>query len=142
MQIAHTNFVFREVIREVFCHALGERRHQHPLIFGGTITNLSQQVIHLSGGGPHLNNRIQHPSGTNHLFRNLTFTDLHLPVTGSCAHEHGLLGLAPKFLRLQRTVISGTRQTEAMVNQHLFAGLIAVVHRQKLRAGHMAFIHD
>ena len=142
VQIAHPHVVLRQIVGEVLRHPLGEGRHQHPLLFAGPVTDLPKQIIHLAVGGPHLHDRIEHPGGPDHLLSHLIAAYLQLPVPRRGTHKHGLAGLRPKLFPLQRAIVRCTGQAEAMVNQNFLAGLVAVVHRLQLGAGHMAFIHD
>ncbi len=45
-----------------------------------------------------------------------------------------------EFVKLQWAVIDGARQTEAILDQSLLAGAVAVVHTADLRDGHVAFV--
>ena len=141
VHVAHLDLVFGQVVAEVFGHALGERGHQHPLVALSAHANLTEQVIHLPARGPHLNDGIEHPGGANHLLRHLAIADLHLPVTRRGADKDGLFGFVPELSAFQRAVVGSTGKPEAMVDQHLLARAVAVVHGLQLRAGDMAFIN-
>ena len=141
VQIAHPHAVFGQVVGEVLGHPLGEGGDQHPLLLVGPHADLAQQVIHLAIRGTHLHDRIKHPGGANHLFGHLALALGHLPVAGGGAHEDGLLRLLPEFITLERPVVGGAGQAEAVLDQHLLAALVAVVHGLQLGAGDMALIH-
>ena len=130
-----------QIVAEILRHALGEGGHQHPLILAGPQTNFSQQVIHLAVCGSHLNDGIQHTGGADHLLDHLVLALGQLPGARGRADEDGLGGLLPEFLGLEGPVVGGTGETEAVLNQHLLAALVAVVHGLQLGAGDMAFIH-
>ena len=64
----------------------------------------------------------------------------HFPGARGGAHKDRLLGLFPELIALERPVIGGRGQAEAVLNQHLLARLVAVVHGLQLGAGDVAFI--
>ena len=142
VQVAHPHLVLRQVIGEVFRHPLGEGGDQHPLVLGRPIADLSEQIVHLTRGGPHLHHRIEHPGGADHLLSHLTAAHLHLPIPRGGGDEHCLPRLLPELGPLQRPVVRCAGQAEAVLDQHLLAGLVAVVHRLQLRAGDVALVHD
>ena len=141
MEVAHLHAIFGQVIGEVFGHALGQGGDQHPLLFVGPLADFAEQIIHLALGGTHLHDRIEHAGGANHLLHDLALALGHLPGARSGANKDRLLGLLPELIALERPVIGGRGQAEAVLNQHLLAGLVAVVHGLQLGAGDMAFIH-
>ena len=140
MQIAHPHAVLGQVVGEVFGHALGERGHQHPLLLLGPHADLAEQVVHLAVGGAHLHDWIQHTGGPDHLLHHLAIALLQLPVAGGGAHKNALARLLPELLPLERPVVGGRRQPEAVLDQHLLPTLIAVVHRLQLAAGDVGFV--
>ena len=141
MQIAHPHAVLGQVVGEVFGHALGERGHQNPLLLLGPQADFAEQVVHLAVGGAHLHDRIQHTGGADHLLHHLAIALLQLPVAWGGAHKNALARLLPELLPLERPVVSSAGQAEAMLDQHLLATLVAVVHRLQLAAGDVALIH-
>ena len=105
VQVAHPHPVFGQIVGEIFRHPLGEGGHQHPLLLLGPGADLAQQVVHLTLGGAHLHDRIEHAGGPDHLLHHLAVALLHLPVARGGAHEDRLLGLLPELRALQRQVI-------------------------------------
>ena len=66
---------------------------------------------------------------------------LTLVVAGRSRNKDHLVKLGFHFLKLERSVIKGRRQAEAILYQRLFAGVVSAVHGAHLRQGHMALIH-
>ena len=58
MQVPYPHAELLVVLREILGHALGQRRHQHPLPAGRHVTNLGQQVVDLSGDRTDVDHRI------------------------------------------------------------------------------------
>ena len=141
VQVAHPYPMLGQIVAEILRHALGECGHQHPLVLAGPHTNFAQQVIHLAVCGSHLNDGIQHTGGADHLFDHLVLALGQLPGARGGADEDGLGGLLPELLSLKGPVVGGTGKAKTMLNQHLLAALVAVVHGLQLGAGDMAFIH-
>ena len=128
VQIAHPHTVFGQVIGEVLGHPLGQGGDQHPLLLLGPHADLTQQIIHLAIGGAHLHDRIEHPGRSDHLLGHLAHALGHLPVARGGAHEDRLPRLLPKLIALEGPVVGGAGQAEAVLDQHLLATLVAVVH--------------
>ena len=49
--------------------------------------------------------------------------------------------MAFKFFSAQRTVVQGRRQAEAIINQHLLARAVPIVHTPNLSHGHVTLIN-
>ena len=54
--------------------------------------------------------------------------------------EYLLMNLCLKFLKFQRTVVKGRRQTEAVLHQRFFAAVVTAEHAAHLRQHDMALI--
>ena len=61
---------------------------------------------------------------------------------GSGGDEDHLVPHLLEFLEFQRAIVHGAGKAEAVIDQHLLALAVAVVHRVDLRHGHMRFIDD
>ncbi len=143
VQIAHLHAVFVEIVGELLGHALGERRDQHALAFVHPQANLTEHVVHLAAGRPHLDERVHQPGGPHHLLHHLIRVLAFIVCRGG-GDKHGLPHLALEFGKLERPVVQRRRQPKAVVHQGLLARAVAVVHAVELADEHMAFVekHD
>ena len=73
MHVLHVHAHIAVVIREVFRHALGQRRDQHAFASFRAVANLAQQVVNLIVRGPDLDKRIGQPRGPDYLLDNQPF---------------------------------------------------------------------
>ena len=105
MEIAHPHAVLRQIVGEIFGHALGERGHEHPLPLICPDTDFAEQVIHLAVGGAYLHHRIEHAGGANHLLHHLAIALAKFPVARCGTHEDRLPRLLPELHSFERTII-------------------------------------
>ncbi len=59
------------IIRQVLCHFLGKRGHEHPLAAFSALVYLSQQIVHLPGNGADHHLRVQQAGGPDDLLHDL-----------------------------------------------------------------------
>ena len=89
MQVTHFDSVIRQVIGQIFGHALGQGGHQHTLVLFDALVDFRQQIVNLGFDIAHLHYRINQPGRPHHLFyylpRMLAFI-----VTGCGRHKHRL----------------------------------------------------
>ncbi|OIQ81555.1 hypothetical protein GALL_366810 [mine drainage metagenome] len=71
MQITHLDAVFRQVIGQVFRHALGQGRDQHPLPDHDARPGFRQQIVDLGVGGPDLDLGVDQAGRAHHLLDHL-----------------------------------------------------------------------
>ena len=57
-----------QVVGQIFGHALGQRRDEHPLVLLLPQADLAEQVIHLPRHGPDLDGGIHEPGRADDLF--------------------------------------------------------------------------
>ena len=100
-------------------HSLGQGGHQHTLLLLLHLADLLQQVIDLVHAGPHLDNRIEQPRGTYHLFHIHAFALLQLVIGRSGTDIDHLSRQSLELVKLQRSVVQGGRQPEAILHQGL-----------------------
>ena len=142
VQVAHPHLVLRQIVRQIFRHPLGQRRHQHPLVLaarcrispsrsstcpvvGRTSTTGSRTPvgrITCSATSPTLTSISQSPgvAETNTVW--LAFSQNSSPFNG----------------RLSAAL--GKRKPCSI--KDLLAGLITVVHRLQLGTSDVTLIHD
>jgi hypothetical protein len=106
----------------------------------GALFDFAQQVIHLPFGGAHFHFGVQHAGGANHLAHNFGRM-FQLKRSGGGAGENGLIDALAELVEVERPVIQGAGQAEAVINQGLFAAAVAGVHAAHLGQGHVALIH-
>ena len=120
VQVADLDAVLVQVFGEVFCHALGERGHQHALLGRDPQVDLREQILDLRTHRAYLDLRVDQPGGTHHLLD-------HLP--GPAKLEWRWRGRDVDGLRLdplelveaQRPVVQRGRQAEAVLDQRFLA---------------------
>ncbi len=142
MQITDLDAYFFEVIGQIFGHLLGERRDEHPLVALDTRMDLADQVVDLPFGLAHFDNRVEQAGRTDDLFHHRRAV-LDLVRSRSRRDIDQLIGFLFELVELQRTVVERRRQTESVIDQHVLARLVAVVHGADLRQRHVGFVdHD
>jgi hypothetical protein len=67
---------------------------------------------------------------------------LHFVGAGRGADVDHLVEVILEFGEGERAVVEGAGQAEAVVDQHLLAGAVAVVHAAHLGNGHVALVDD
>src|SRR4051812_48903269 len=72
MQVAYLYTMLRQVIGQIFGHALGQCRDQHALAVANTLGDLRQQVVDLRGGRPDFDFRIDQPGRPDDLLYDLS----------------------------------------------------------------------
>ena len=132
--------MFQQVPGQVLGHALGQRGDQDALVPLGAGADLAQQVIDLALAGLDHHLRIHQAGRPDDL--------LHEPVglgqlvfAGGGGHVDGLPDALEELVPLQRTVVHGGGQPEAVVHQGALAGHVALIHGADLRDGHGGFVH-
>src|SRR5699024_5064474 len=60
----------------------------------------------------------------------------------SCGNEYFLMNFPPEFVKSQRSVVTCASQAEAVVNQHIFSGIIAPAHSFYLRQSDVGFVNN
>src|SRR5690606_28780693 len=132
---------FRQIVREVFRHALGQRRDQYTLLYGYAQLDFAQQVVNLRQRRPDLNHWVYQPRGPHHLLDDI-ITVLVLVVGWRGRHKHALTHALLEFLELQGPVVHGGRQAKTELYQGRLARPVAPVHSTELPHGDMAFIDE
>ena len=119
----------RQVVGQILGHPLRERRHQHPLAPGDDAARISsiKSSIWPSTG------RTTTSGSTSPVGRMICSTTapalLQLVRPGRGRDEDHLVQLLPRTRQSQRPVVQRRRQAEAVLDQRLLAGAVAVVHR-------------
>ena len=120
VQVAHPHAVVRQVVGQVFGHALGQRSHQHAFFQRHALGDLRQQIVDLGQGGADLDLRVHQTGRTHHLFdhpaRMFGFV-----VAGGGRDKNGLRADALPLVKTHGPVVQRRRQAEAVFHQGFLA---------------------
>ena len=141
VHISHTNAHALQIGGQILRHTLGQRCDQHALLPLNPLVDLADQVVNLPLNRAHKYLRIDQTGRTNDLLDDLRraagFKFRRCGADVDC-----LMNALLKFLKIQRAVVIGGRQAEAVVHEALFARRIAVVHRAHLRQRDVRLVYD
>ena len=142
VEVAHLDARLPQVLGEVLCHALGERRDEDALIALDAQANLTHEIVDLSCERAHLDLGIEEPRRADDLLSDLLCL-LHLIFSGRRGDVDDLIDARRELLERQRTVVERGRQAKAVVHERDLAAAVAAVHGVNLRQGHMRLVdHD
>ena len=141
MEVLHLHVHLPQVLGQALGHALGEGGHQHAPALGRDRADLAQQVVHLIPRRAHDDLRVDQAGGADDLLHHL-LRALQLVGAGGGGDVDDLVHLLLELVELQRAVVVGGGQAEAVVHQRLLAGEVAVVHGANLGDGHVALVHQ
>ena len=130
-----------QIVGQLLGHALGQRGHQRALVTPGALADLVHQVVDLALGRPDLNLRIEQAGGPDDLLHHLREC-FSLVGAGRGRGVDRLVDVVLELLELQRAVVQGRGQAEAVVDQHFLARAVAVVHAADLRKGHVRLVDE
>ncbi len=105
------------------------------------LADLADQVVHLPFDRADFHLRVDQPGRADDLLDHLVGV-LHLVRAGRGRGVDGVAHVLLEFVELERAVIQGGGQAEAVFHQRLLAGAVAVVHAADLRHGHVRFVED
>ena len=103
---------------------------------------LLHEVVDLVPGGAHLYRRVQQAGGAHELLDHESAGFLEFVVGGGSAHVDLLACEFLELLELERAVVGGRGQAEAVVYEYRLAGVVTAVHRMYLRKGHVALVDE
>ena len=139
VHIAHLDPRPLEIGGQILRHPFGQGGDQHPLVPGGTLVYLTDQVVDLALYGTDLNTGIQQTGGPDDLLHNLSGAGALVLPRGSGHIDH-LVDPLLKLRKFQRPVVKGAGQAEAVVHQGGLAGPVPIVHGPHLGQGDMALV--
>ena len=141
VHISHPDARPFQVVGEALGHLLGQGGHQHPLVPPDAQVDLPDQIVDLPLHRPHLHPGVQQPGGPDHLLHDLPRPGaLILPGGGRDVNDLVEPGL--EFVKLQRTIVKGARQAEAVLHQGGLSGPVPVVHGPHLGQGGVALVDE
>ena len=141
VEVAHAHLHPAQVLGEGLGHALGQRRDQHALLFRDDLVDLAHQVVHLAGGGAHVDLGVEQARRADDLLHDLPRLAQLVGPRGR-ADVDRLADAGLEFLKQQRAVVIRRGQAEAVLHQLILAGPVAVVHRANLRHGDVALVDE
>ena len=128
MQVPDPHAQFAVVVGQLLGHALGQGGHQHPLAAGHGLAHLVQQVVHLAhrtpviaGRRPDLDHRVHQAGGADDLLHEHAAALLQLVVGRGGRDVDRLVDAGLELLEVERPVVQGRRQAEAVVDQGFLA---------------------
>ena len=141
VQVADADVHALQVLRQALRHPLGERRHQHALLFRHDLVDFSHEVIHLTRRLAEDDFGVKQPGRADNLFHNLGCVADFIRA-GRCGDENRLPDALFKLLEQQRTIVKRRRQSETIFDKLVLARAVAVVHGANLRHGDVALVDE
>ena len=144
VQVAHPHAGLLQVVGEVLGHALGERGDQHPLaLLARPLTDLAEQVVDLALDRADLDHRIDQAGGPDDLLDHDALESCSSYSPGVADTRDHPRHQRHELVEAERPVVERRRQPEAVLDQRLLAGAIAVEHPADLRQRHVRLVdHD
>ena len=139
MDVAHPDTGTFQIVGQILRHFLGQRGDEHPFAPRNAHLNLAQQIVYLSLDGTHRNQRVKQSGRTYDLFYG-ALGMLCLVVARRGADKHSLPHALLEFLKVQRSVVVGGWQAEAVLHQIPLACGVAAAHTAHLRNGNVRFV--
>ena len=142
VQVADAHARLLIVLREVLGHALGEGGDEHPLLALGPGADLVQEIVHLVARGAHGDPRIHQACRADDLLDHGVPRLLQLVGVGGGRDVDRLPHARRELVEVQRPVVEGGGQAEAVLHQGLLARAVAEVHPAHLGDGHVTLVDD
>ncbi len=108
-----------QIIGQILRHLFGQRRYQHPLASGRSRVDLPNEVVNLSLYRPHNDLRIEQTGRADNLLDDLTRAR-ELVFARRRRDINDLVQPLVELIEVQRTVVIGARQAEAVFDQTFF----------------------
>ena len=141
VQVVRPHAGLPEEVGQLLGHALRKCRHQAALAPLGAQSNLVQQVVYLSRGGPYVDCRVYQACGADHLLDDLLAV-LVLVRSRRRGDVYRLVDSPLELAEVERPVIHRGGQPKAVVDEHLFARPVAPVHPSNLRQRHVRLVYE
>ena len=140
MEPAAADVALLIVGRQVLGELLRERRDEDAVAGCYRLRDLAGEVGDLVSRRNDLDDRVEEPRRPNHLFDHLTAGAFQLPHPRCRRDIDRLMELLLPFVELQRPVVHGAGEAEAVVDERRFPALVAGVHPADLGHGDMRLV--
>ena len=142
MHVAAADADLGVVVGEVFGHALGEGGDEDALIFGGAVADLGEEVVDLTFDGPDFDGGVDEAGGSDDLLDDDAGGFGEFVWAGSGGDVDDLSGAGLELLEAEGAVVHGGGETEAVVDEVLLAGAVAVPHAVELGDGDVGLVDE
>uniref|UniRef100_A0A0N5A6Y0 NAD-specific glutamate dehydrogenase n=1 Tax=Parastrongyloides trichosuri TaxID=131310 RepID=A0A0N5A6Y0_PARTI len=146
VHVADAHPLLVHVFGQVLGHLLGQGGDQGAVTRAGGGLHLVDDVVDLvaggAGDGTDLDRGVDQAGRADDLFGEDAAGLVQLPCAGGGRDEDGLGPHGVPFLELQRAVVDGRGQAEAVFGQGRFAAVVAAIHGADLAHGDVALIHE
>ena len=142
VEVAGPHAELEEVARQVLGHPLGQRRDERPLPPRRPLADTSEEIVDLPLHGLHLDAGVDEARRADDLLHDLASRLLKLVRGRRRRHVESLSDALEPLLELQRPVVEGRGEAEAVLDERLLAGPVAVVHGSHLRERLVALVDD
>ena len=137
VHVAHANSHLLQVVGEIFRHALGQRRDEHPLSSALADSDLVQQIVYLTTNRADLDLRIDQTRRANDLLDHRSFRQPQLDLRRRRTDVERPRRQREKLVEHQRAIVQGAWQAESVIHQRQLARTVAVEHPADLRQRHV-----
>ena len=131
-----------EVGRQVLGEFLRERRDEDAVAGSHGRGDLAGEVRNLIPRRDDLDDRVEEPRRPDHLFDDLPTGAGQFPLAGRGRDVDCLVELLLPFVKLQRPVVHGAGEAEAMVDERRLPALVTGVHSPDLRHGDVRLVDE
>ena len=142
MEPSALDVLIAEVVGKVLGESFCQCGDQHPITRRDALFDLSEQVVDLALGRNDLDDRIEKPRRTDHLFDDFSAGLLQLVVPRRGRYIDDLVDLLFPFVEFQRAIVQRAGQTKAVIDEACFSVVVAEIHRADLGNRHVGFIDD
>ena len=141
MEIPCTNAQLEEVIAQVLCHFLRERRDEHAVVVRSRIPDLLHEIVDLALRRPNDDLGVDQPGGSDDLLDDLGgFTEL--PGARRRRQEDRLVDPLVPLVEPQRAVVEGGGESESVLDEDVLARLVPGELAIYLGNRHVALVDD
>ena len=130
------------VVGEVLGHALGEGGDEDALVDGGAVADLGEEVVDLAFDGADFDLWVDEAGGADDLFDDYAGGFGEFVGAGGGGDVDDLAGAGLELLEAEGAVVHGGGEAEAVVDEVLLAGAVAVPHAVELGDGDVGLVDE
>ncbi len=142
MKVTNAQAELVVVAGQVLGHLFCQRRDEDALVPGGPGPDLGHEVVDLAADGPDLELRVGQPRRADDLFDHPAGRSLQLVDPRRRRDVEGLTDAALELVEVERAVVEGRGQSEAVVDEGQLARAVARVHPADLGHGDVGLVDD